>query len=262
MAPGGAPGPGTDSLPALPTVTRGPSTRGLLSLSWSYPVYAHEELSTGPTVAKARARALAYDEAFDFIAGDDPRPLLVLRECKVCNGTDDALLSRGADNEKTFLLSRWFHCVKLPPDVLDEDHALRKLFAASDPEHFFLSSRDGSLRVPLESQRSRTELWSSMLAVLAAEYVEDPSASVRQLQGLLDKLDRVDERILQLEDRVEVLLETAGPGANKLARARADLERARREREELLERVSRASELRLKRPDAPPAPTGEDAGGG
>ncbi len=247
---------------SAPTVTRGPSSRTLLSLAWIYPVYAREAHSTGPTRTKARARSLSYEEAFDFIAGDDPRPLLVLRECKVCNDTDDALLSRGVDNEKTFLLSRWFHCVKLPPDVLGEDHAFRNLFAASDPEHLFLSTRDGSLRTPLESQRSRTELWSSMLEVLAAEYVQSPGASMKQLQSTLDKLDLTDERILQLEDRIEELLETAGPGSSKLARVRKELDRARKEREELLAAVTRASELRLKRPAAPAARAGEDGGGG
>lgn len=40
------------------------------------------------------------------IAGDDSRPLLILRGYKVCNGTDDALLNGGIDNEKTLLLGR------------------------------------------------------------------------------------------------------------------------------------------------------------
>ena len=48
--------------------------------------------------------ALTREAAFKVIAGDDPRPLLVLRECKVCNGPM-MLCSRAVDNEKTFLLS-------------------------------------------------------------------------------------------------------------------------------------------------------------
>ena len=60
-------------------------------------------------------RTLPPEEAYAMLAGEDHRPLLVLRECMTCNGTDDALMTRKADNERTMLLSRWFHCVKLPP---------------------------------------------------------------------------------------------------------------------------------------------------
>jgi hypothetical protein len=76
---------------------------------WDYPVYEPpKQDKEGRTVAKVARQALPADKALAFIAGDDPRPLLVMRECKVCNGTDDALLSRGnIDNEKTILLSRW-----------------------------------------------------------------------------------------------------------------------------------------------------------
>ena len=79
-----------------------------------------EEPEAKHSTAKKKRKALSREDAFKVIAGNDPRPLLVLRECKVCNGTDDALLKGGIDNERTFLLSRWFHCVKLPVDVLEE----------------------------------------------------------------------------------------------------------------------------------------------
>ncbi|MHC4894906.1 MAG: hypothetical protein ACYTFV_16500 [Planctomycetota bacterium] len=31
--------------------------------------------------------ALSRSDALEYIAGEDPRPLLVLRECVTCNGT-------------------------------------------------------------------------------------------------------------------------------------------------------------------------------
>jgi hypothetical protein len=63
-----------------------------------------------------------------------------VRECKVCNKTDDALLRPGAQNERTILLSRWFHCVKVPVDVLQPDHPFNALFPDTKSEHLFVSA--------------------------------------------------------------------------------------------------------------------------
>jgi hypothetical protein len=106
-------------------VARGPSAQELLEIDWKYPVFKAEAklADDGRTVAGTVQRALPLERAVAYLAGEDPRPLLVLRECLVCNGTDKALLGAEADNEKTVLLTRWFHCVKLPVDVmLKEDH--------------------------------------------------------------------------------------------------------------------------------------------
>ena len=51
-----------------------------------------------------------------------------MRECERCKGTDHALLSRSLDNEQTVLLTHWFHCVKLPPNVLEAKHPLPNMF--------------------------------------------------------------------------------------------------------------------------------------
>ena len=66
--------------------------------------------------------ALSREEAVKKIAGTDPRPLLVVRECNLCRGANHALLSHKLDNERTLLLTQWFHCVKLRPNVLDKNH--------------------------------------------------------------------------------------------------------------------------------------------
>lgn len=221
-------------------------------MSWEYPVYTPPSVAApdGRTTSKSLRSALSAEEAFAYLAGDDPRPLLVLRECFVCNGTDDALLSRGVDNEKTFLFSRWFHCVKLPPDVLQDDHPFRNLFPGGKAEHLFMATRDGSLRIPLESERSRTELWSSMVQVLSADYRSDPARSVAEIQGLLDDLDLVDVRIAELQTRMDELLETDGPGARKLDRIQKQLGEARTKRDALLAEVTKAATLELERATA------------
>ena len=119
---------------SAPVTYRGASAKSLLRIEWDYPVYKQpEEEKTDGSAAKRIRQALSREDALACIVGDDLRPLLVLRECKVCNGTDDALLKGGIDNEKTFLLSAWFHCVKLPADVLEKDHPFHSLFTQEKP---------------------------------------------------------------------------------------------------------------------------------
>jgi hypothetical protein len=234
----------------LPATVRGPSAKTLLKLSWEYPVYTAPAVQgDGPTVGKQARVALPAPDALAYIAKDDPRPLLVLRECKVCNGTDDALLSRAnVDNERTFLFSRWFHCVKLPVDVLQADHPFHTLFSEANPPHMLLSSADGSLKFPLESERSRTELWTSMVDVLKATYAKSPDGSVRKMEQTIDDFDVVDDRIAVLEKRIDTVLENEGPDSKKLKGYQEELASARKEREKLFQAIDQATvEMKLKK---------------
>lgn len=235
---------------------RGQSAKTLLKVDWQYPTYAVEERhAEGATFAPKHRVALAQPEAFRVVAGDDPRPLLVLRECQVCNGTDDALLTKGTDNERTFLLSTWFHCVKLPIDVLQPDHPFYELFGHEDPEHLFVALPDGSLKFALESDTSRTELWDDMGQVLAASYKKDPQASVKQVQKSLDRLDVLDARMLDLKAKQNELLETEGASSGKLRKLDGELSQVKQEIAATLEEVAKARKLELKRGDAAKAGT-------
>jgi hypothetical protein len=233
----------------VPTTIRGPSSKSLLKLTWDYPVYKEPEQKSEGTVAAKMRRALSREDALAYIAGKDPRPLLVLRECKTCNGTDDALLSRGnVDNERTFLLSRWFHCVKLPVDVLQKDHPFHNLFDDSDPEHMFLGTADGSMHLALESERSRVELWDTMMTVLKASYTREPEVTVKRMVKVIDDFDRVDERIVALEQKIDGILETDGPESKKLKKIHDELAAAQKERTELFRAIDLATaELKLKK---------------
>jgi hypothetical protein len=242
-------GPATPSTGSLPKVIRGPSAKTILKLDWQYPVYKAPEVEQkGPTVAAKVRRALSREEAVAYIAGKDPRPLLVLRECKTCNGTDDALLSRGnVDNERTFLLSRWFHCVKLPVDVMQKDHPFHNLFDDKDPEHMFFGTADGSMHLPLESERSRIELWDTMMAVLKATYAKDPESVVKSMVKTIDAFDDADRRITSMEDRIDEILEHEGPDSKKLKKAQDELAEAKKQRDGLYTAIDKATaELRLK----------------
>ena len=239
----------------LPVTERGPSARTVLNIDWQFPTWkAPEVADDGETVARQMRRALSREEALAYIAGDDPRPLLVLRECKVCNGTDAALLKFGAENEKTFLLSTWFHCVKLPVDVMEEDHPFHNLFQIDPTEHLFVASRDGASHLALESETSRTELWKSMGAVLKQTYDGKPDSSLKTVGKLLDKLDAADERWNELSARRDEILEEDGPGSRKLPKLEGKIAEIDADREVIMNEIAEAMKLKLK-----PLPEAEQA---
>ncbi|MCA8981537.1 MAG: hypothetical protein H6831_00915 [Planctomycetes bacterium] len=246
-----------------PELLRGPSAREYLKITWDYPVYVppQEKTDEGRTTAKVARRALSREEAIKVIAGNDPRPLLVLRECKVCNGTDEALLKGGVDNEKTFLMAGWFHCVKLPVDVLEKDHPFHALFVQGEsPEHLFVCSIDGTNHDPLESQTSRTELWKSMRDLLAKEYKKNPDTALKTIARLMDKLDVADERYVELVDRQNEILEEEGPTSRKLPKVAKKLAKAEKERDDIKAEIKKAYEIELKRqPQDDPSATAETA---
>jgi hypothetical protein len=199
-------------------------------------------------------QALSRAEALAYIAGDDPRPLLVVRECAVCNKTDDALLTAGADNEKTILMSRWFHCVKLPMDVLQKDHPFNALFPDKSSEHLFVSARDGANKLPLESSTSRTELWAAMGKTLAEAYAKDPAVAQKQIAKTLDQLDVLDRRVVELEKRRDALMESeTKPDAAKIKKADDEISRTKKEIQSTLDSIQRLTKVDLK-PAAPAAP--------
>lgn len=213
----------------VPTaIPRGQGSRELLDLRWNYPVRKADAVASGTAVEKRR-EAFSRAQAIESVAEDDPRPLLVLRECTVCNKTDDALLSRNESNERTLVLARFFRCVKLPVDVVQPDHAFHALFPSNDAEHLFVSARDGSAKRPLESDTSRVELWTAMEATLSAAYGIDASKVVKQVVVGLDRVDELERKVTALETRKGVLMESPKVDAGKVKAVDADLAAARAE---------------------------------
>jgi hypothetical protein len=246
----GLPGPGTGGGGAGGGYTpnpRGPTSRSELRIGWDCPTHVAKKTGEeGKTTAVLARHALGLEEAFAEIAGNDRRPLLVLRECLKCNGTDDALMTRNEDNERTLVMSRWFHCVKLPPDVLEEDHPFHALFAQQKPGHLFLSRFDGSQRKDLTGQQSRTELWGLMESYLASEYEKKVDASLKPLMALLDRFDRIDQDIRTAKEQLDTLIEKGRAESSKFKKLQdklADLEEAKtKARSEAI----RLSDLKLK----------------
>lgn len=232
----------------------------MLKLEWDYPAYAEtQERKSDETAPRAARSALTREKALAVIAGKDPRPLLVLRECSRCNKTDDALLSPGYDNEKVLFLSRWFHCVKLPVDVVDPAQPFHALFPSNDAEHLFVATLDGALRVPLESDTSRSELANAMTRVLSAAYKKDPSTLYKDLHALADQLDGLDAKIKNLSDKRADLMEARGAGSKggdakqKLAKLDGEIEALKKEVAERIGAFQKGAKIELKPGTAAPA---------
>jgi hypothetical protein len=194
--------------------------------------------------------ALPAAEAWQLTADGDKRPLLVLRECELCKGTDHALLNRSLDNEQTLLLTRWFRCVKLPPNVLDEKHPFYKLFERSKPgeriPHLFFSDPDGSNKMTLPGDQSQTELWEVMYGFLDRCYQGDAKKTVKELRGLLGQFDRIDSQQIEARARIDKEIEKSGPTSERLPRLEADLKKLAKEREDLLQREKKLRAMALK----------------
>lgn len=216
-------------------------------MQWDCVIYTPEVARNDGTSVQAKREALPIETAFRQIAGTDPRPLLVLRECPFCNKTDNALLKPGGENERTIVLSRWFHCVKLPVDVIQPDQPFNALFPTNDAEHLFVCAVDGSNRIPLESDTSRPELWAAMGKVLAASYVKDPGATAKEILKANDKLDTLDSKIQDLERSRDALVENAGHlDKDKLKKVEKEIEVAKKELDDQKRAIERLAKLELK----------------
>lgn len=236
-----------------PSFRRGASSREHLEIQWTFPVHLGEAKPRGDESRSEQARqALTREAAFALIAGDDPRPLLVLRECLTCTGTDDALLTRQADNEKTMLMSRWFHCVKLPADVIEPEHPFHSLFSEEDPAHLFAATREGNGRLELTGAQSRTELWKAMGATLDSQYKSKYEPQLKKLAALLSRFDELDQKLALANAKLEEAIERHGPNSSKMNKAQKALSKLRVSKAKLDAEMQEHSKLSFKQPAREP----------
>lgn len=221
-----------------------------LEIDWNYPVYApdleEQAVEEGRTTSGRARVALPRERAIYEVRSDSRKPLLVVRECGFCKGTDDALLSRRLNNEKTLLLTKWFHCVKLPNHVLEAEHPFRNLFEGEKPPHLFLCRWDGSGVVTMDGQQTQSDLWDAMEELIGLEYEEDVGKAVKGLLRCLDAYDSIDSRETEIRQRLEATLDEDGPRSPKVRKLQAKLERLAKEREEVAEREAELLDLGLR----------------
>ena len=246
--------PTTLSGPYL-TNPRGPTSRAELAIDWNYPIWdkpTFQAPRTGegvrPTAAVAtrERRVLPATEAYSFISQEDRRPLLVLRECLSCNGTDDALLTRECDNERTLLMSRWFNCIKLPADVTSAEHPFHELFAGVEPAHLFVSRWDGSERRELKGDQSRTELWSVLESALNADYEKKVDGALDELFDVLEEFDRIDSEVAAVKDQIDDALESDGADSPKLGKLKKKLDDLVARKDKARVKAERVSAVKLR----------------
>lgn len=196
---------------------------------------------------------LAQEEAIKHLRKDDPRPLLILRDCEGCANKEGDLLKRSLDDERFILGTGWFHCVKLPHEVIEEDNALSALFTGSIPAHIVVATWDAETIVPI-NRASAKEMWDGMEKVLKKDYKKNAGKAMKGLQRMLVDFDKIDGRMAELETQLAAK-EANGQEAraNKVRNELAELEQ---ERAKLFVQEAKLRDLQL-RPN--PERDGEDS---
>lgn len=245
-APSGAPGRGFSGVPL--TAARGETSKKALTIEWDYPVHGPVTPSGEGTSSGPQRKALPAADAFRSIAGDDPRPLLVLREFATFDDPGNEKLSLRLYTESTVILSHWFHCVRLPHHVLEEDHPYHALFTAENgsPAQLFLATADGSAVEVFDYRTSRADLGDDMLAMLEQTYTFNPEKNCEQLVKLLPKFDVVDAEIARLKEELDQAIEDDGPRGNKARKVQSKLAKAQAEKASMLEQRSKLETVPLK----------------
>jgi hypothetical protein len=224
---------------------RGATSKDRLKIDWTHPV-AHER--TGEHTSAAGA--LEFTEALRVIwePGDD-RPLLVLRECNLCAGSDDALLNRAASNDNVVLLTKWFRTVRLPPNVMQSNHPFHNVFARLDAKdgtpHFFLLADPTAEPVFFDGKQTQAELLKGIYSVLGQRYAKDPRKAVKNWLHLLDTFDALDARRMQLQEQLAEERATAGPDSERAKKFQAALDGVEVERHAALAREQEIRDLGL-----------------
>ncbi len=200
------PGPGMPNTPGPKTprggmiipMTRQTTSKAILAVDWDCPVAESFRKSGSTYAAKG---VMSRVEALRFIAGKDSRPLLILRECTKCRGTEHALFHRRLKNERIKLLLNWFHCVKLPPEVLKPTHPFHRLFFEPKKRssvHLLIATTDGVHRTEFSGLQSQSLMRNSLVSMIEKSYEKKPNVALRSMLKHLSQFDRFDLREVEL----------------------------------------------------------------
>ncbi|MBM3984758.1 MAG: hypothetical protein FJ296_03560 [Planctomycetes bacterium] len=194
-------------------------------------------------------KPLAEEAALVALADRDERPLFIVRECKGCKQASHEMVQAEKQGEKTMLLGRWFHAVRVSDDVLEETHPFHALFDAKLPPHVVAATADGKESAPLAARATQAQLWKLMSGVLRKAYRKDPEAAVKRLLALLDEWDLRDAQLVDLTDRLAALRQAEKPDEREIARVEARKKEVEAERWALLEEGKALDDLGLKLPE-------------
>lgn len=237
---------------AVMSFERGATSKDRLKFDWQHPVPPERAAGT------SAAGAMPLAEALDVLWGGDQRPLLILRECTRCAGTDLPLLVQSANNERTLLFAKWFRVVRLPTHVTDPGHPFHNVFArfaapAMTP-HFYLLAHPGAEPVSFSGAPTQSGLWKGMAAVLRERYLVDPEKAVKEWLALLDQFDNVDARRKLAREELDAVRAEQGPKSERSKQLQERLDTFDKDKAALLAKETRITNLVLQPFPAAAAP--------
>lgn len=191
--------------------------------------------------------ALPREVAFARINGKGNRkPLLVMRECTKCKGTDHAVFDRKLNNEKTLLLAKWFYCVKLPPRVVEMKHPFRKVFTEHKPAHVFLSTWDGKDVVAFDGNQSQTLLQKKMIELIELAYEKKPEPAIKAMLRFLSDFDNHDSMLSDYKDRLQQELLRPKPRKSRIKKLEQRIAMTEKKKAKAMQRAKAVCDLKLK----------------
>lgn len=214
----------------MPSGRRLETALSRLNLSW------RDQIATDEFV-------LGVEDIVKTLRKDDPRPLLILRDCEGCQNKEGDLLKRTLEDERFLLATPWFHCVKVDSSALEEDHPYNKLFLGSKPAHVVVATWDGK-KVLNVSRAGQKEIWKSMQVVLRGSYKKNAVSAMKGLSKLLEQYDALDNREAELQEQLAAK-EAAGKD-QRADKIREDLEELEQERQEAFKEEAELRDLELK----------------
>jgi hypothetical protein len=191
----------------------------------------------------AEERVLDVQEIIEALRQDDPRPLLIWRDCEGCKNKEGDLLKRTLEDERIILAMPWFHCVKLGHDTIEEDHPYNKLFQGSIPAHVIVTSWDGK-RVESVPRAGQKEVWKSMQKILQVSYKKSATSAMKGLSKILEQYDALDEREQELMEQLAVKEERGK--TSRADKIREEIIEVGLDRDKAIEREKELYDLELK----------------
>jgi hypothetical protein len=226
---------------------RGRTSKSRLEADWQTPgsAGASKQADAGRTVSgEAKDKGLSLQAALMKLRGDDPRPLLILRDCDGCKNKEGDLLKRTLVNERLLLASGWFHCVRFSHEVMNPEHPYHVIFDHERHPHIALASWD--LKTFTQVHRAGAkDVWKAMKRVIGKDYKKSPESAMKNMIKILSEYDALDDREQALKTQLNTKRERG-----KEARARIlekELTALAEEREELIEDEMKLRDLVFKK---------------
>lgn len=220
------------------------TSKDRLRIDWRHPVPPARDADK-----TSSAGALPLAEALQVLWENDERPLLVLRECHFCQDSDQALLSRSLNNDRTVLLTKWFRVVRLPMHVTEPGHPFFNVFAGyafkGQSPHFYLLSHPAARPVEFTGVQTQSSLWKGMASVLGERYGRDPNKAVKEWLNLLSEFDRFDALLRSTQAELDETRAKNGPKSDKAKELEKRLAELKTQRTDALAREERIRDLRL-----------------